>query len=168
MIVLLLLMLYFILAYLWSWVIVPFTFIILRPFIRLKYIDNVNHFICTVLGIKQKITGYKIIEEGFILSNHRSFIDCFIDTYSVKNSTIIARYLVILVAPFVVLFAHLENRVILINRGKDKRNVIYEGCVLHINRYKNKIIIFYPEGTRNKYTTLSSQEELKSYIKFEV
>ena len=158
-------MLYFTLAYLWSWVIVPFTFVILRPFVRLDYQLNARHFLYTVLGIQHKITGEKLIDEGFVLPNHRSFIDCIIDGY-LSEATAISRYLVILGAPFIILLPYIENRVILINRGKDNRHDVYKRCVLHIHRYQNKRICFYPEGTRNNYTSLSSCEELKSYIKF--
>lgn len=162
-------MLYFILAYLWSWIIVPFAIIILRPF---YYIDSQlisYNFIYSVLGVNHKITGEKLITEGFILPNHRSFMDFLIDSY-VCNGTQVSRWLVILGAPLSLLISYMDERVIFINRGKDSRNDIYQRCVLHINKLqennKNKRIIFYPEGTRNNYTSLSSCEELKSYIKF--
>lgn len=158
-------MLQFTLVYLWSWVIVPFTFIILRPFIRLDYQLNSYHFVYNVLGVHNKITGEQLIDEGFILSNHRSFMDAIFDAY-VTDGVLVCRALVILGAPFVVLLSYIDNRVILINRDKDKRDGIYERCVSHMNRYKNKRIVFYPEGTRNKYTSLGSRDELKSYIKF--
>lgn len=158
-------MLYFILAYLWAWTIVPFTFVILRPFVRLDYQLNCRHFIYTVLGVQHKITGEKLIDEGFILPNHRSFMDFILDGY-ISKATGISRYLVILGAPFVFLITSLDNRVIFINRGKDKRDCIYQRCLSHLNQTKNKRVLFYPEGTRNKYTTLSSREELKTYIKF--
>jgi hypothetical protein len=159
-------MLYFISAYLWSWAIVPFTFVILRPFVRLDYQLNARHFIYTVLGVQHKITGEKLIDEGFILGNHRCFLDAMIDGY-VSQATGIGRYLTILVAPFATLLMQIDKRVIFINRGKDKRNEVYQRCVTHImNRHSNKRVMFYPEGTRNNYTSLSSCEELKSYIKF--
>ena len=158
-------MLYFTLTYLWSWIIVPFTFVILRPFVRLDYQLNARHFLYTVLGIQHQITGEKLIDEGFILPNHRCFIDIIIDGY-VCNSYGLARYLVVLGTPFIILLSYIDNRAILINRGKDNRHDVYKRCVLHIHRYQNKRICFYPEGTRNNYTSLSSCEELKSYIKF--
>ena len=158
-------MLYFTLVYLWCWVIVPFIFIILRPFVNISTQDNLHYFIYKALGVNHQITGEKIIDEGFILPNHRSFIDFMIDPY-MCNGTEVSRYLVILGAPFILLIAYIDNRVIFINRGKDNRNDIYNRCVLHINQYQYKRIVFYPEGTRNKYTSLSSPEELKSYLKF--
>lgn len=158
-------MLYFTLSYLWSWVIVPFTFVILRPVVRLDYNLNARHFLYTVLGIQHQITGEKLIDEGFILPNHRSFMDTIIDGY-LSEATAIARYLVIIACPFILLLSYIDNRIILINRGKDNRHDVYKRCVSHINKYKNKRILFYPEGTRNNYTSLSSREELKSYIKF--
>jgi 1-acyl-sn-glycerol-3-phosphate acyltransferase len=158
-------MLRFISAYLWSWVMVPFTFVILRPFVRLDYQLNGRHFVYTILGVQHQITGEKLIDEGFILGNHRSFMDVLFDGY-VGAATGISRRLVILGAPFICLLAYIDNRVIFINRGKDKRDTVYQLCVSHINQYPNQRILFYPEGTRNKYTNLSSPEELKSYIKF--
>lgn len=158
-------MLRFISAYLWSWVIVPFTFVALRPFVRLDYHLNARHFIYTVLGVQHTITGEKLIDEGFMLGNHRSFMDTMFDGY-VSEANGISRSLVILGAPFIVLLSYIDNRVIFIDRGKDKRDTVYQRCVSHINRYRHKRILFYPEGTRNKYTSLSSREELKSYIKF--
>ncbi len=158
-------MIYFIFLYLWSWVIVPFTFVIVRPFVYLDYQIYTRHFIYTMLGVKHKITGEKLINEGFILGNHRSYMDATLDAY-VGNTTTMCRILVILGAPFVILLAYIDNRVIFINREKDKRDGVYLQCVSHINRHKNKRIMFYPEGTRNKYTELKSREELKSYIKF--
>jgi 1-acyl-sn-glycerol-3-phosphate acyltransferase len=155
-------MLYFLFAYLWSWVIVPCSFVILRPFVRLDYNLNARHFLYTVLGIKQQITGDKLIGEGFILANHRCFLDALIDCY-VSNSIGISRQLTILGGPFIILFAYIDNRVILINRDKDNRHDVYLRCT---ERLHNKRIVFYPEGTRNNYTSLKSCDELKSYIKF--
>jgi 1-acyl-sn-glycerol-3-phosphate acyltransferase len=158
-------MILFVFAYLWSWIIVPITFVVLRPFVRLDYQTNARHFIYTVLGIQHQITGEKLIDEGFVLGNHRGFIDCTIDMF-VSNTVMISRGLTILVAPFMQLLAYADNRTIVINRGKDNRHNVYSRCVSHINHYEYKRIIFYPEGTRNTYTSLSSREELKSYIKF--
>jgi 1-acyl-sn-glycerol-3-phosphate acyltransferase len=152
-------------AYLWSWIIVPFTFVISRPFVHLDYQLNCRHFIYTVLGVKHKITGAKLIDQGFILPNHRSFMDVFLDGY-ISEATGISRYLVILGAPFVILLAYIDNRIVFINRGKDKRDGVYQRCISQLNQCQNKRILFYPEGTRNSYITLSSREELKSYIKF--
>ena len=158
-------MVYFFFAYLWSWVIVPLSFVVVRPFIRLDTQSNSYHFLYDVLGIRHQITGEKLIDEGFILGNHRCFIDALIDVY-VSKSTCISRSLTILAGPFVQLLAYIDNRTIVINRDKDNRHDVYSKCVYHINRYPNKRILFYPEGTRNKYTSLKSCNELKSYIKF--
>ena len=158
-------MIYFIVAYLWSCCIEPITFFVLRPFIRLDSQQNGFNFVNKVLGIKYEITGEKLLDEGFILPNHRSFTDFLFDYY-VSYGTMVSRWLVIIVIPFNILISYLDNRIIFINRGKDKRDVVYQRCVSHINRYQNKRIVFYPEGTRNTYTSLSSHEELKSYIKF--
>ena len=158
-------MLYFILVYLWSWIISPFTFVVLRPFIKLEYQSNARQFLYTVLGIQHTITGEQLIDEGFILPNHRCFLDALMDGY-ISESTGISRWLIILGAPFIVLLSYIDNRVIFINRGTYSRHYIYSLCLSHINKYTTKRILFYPEGTRNTYTRLDSPEELKSYIKF--
>ena len=158
-------MLYFIGAYLWSWVIVPFTFVLVRPFVCFDFQTNAKHFLYHVLGIQHTITGEKLIDEGFMLGNHRGFIDVMIDAY-IANSTNIARAMTIVAGPFIQLIAYADNRTIIINRGKDNRHDVYSRCVYHLNHCSRKRISFYPEGTRNKYTSLSSCEELKSYIKF--
>lgn len=155
----------FLVTYLWSWVLMPLSFVIARPFVKLDFQKNAHHFLYTVLNIKHKISGEQLIEKGFILGNHRCFLDAMIDSY-VGNTTTIARNLTILGAPFIVLLAYIDNRGIFINRNKDKRQYVYNRCISHINTHKNKRIMFYPEGTRNSYTSLKSCDELKSYIKF--
>ena len=100
-----------------------------------------------------------------MLPNHRSWADFAIDTY-MCDGTSVSRYLVIIGIPFCLLMSYIDNRIIFINRGKDKRSSIYQRCVSHMNQYKSKRIVVYPEGTRNTYTSLSSCDELKSYIKF--
>jgi 1-acyl-sn-glycerol-3-phosphate acyltransferase len=158
-------MLYFLSGFLWSWIVVPFLFVVLRPFVRLDSQTNSYHFLYNILGIKHKITGDPLIEQGFILCNHRCFLDFMIDSY-VSDATCIGRALTILAVPFIQLLAYVDNRTIIINRNKDNRHDVYSKCVSHINNYQNKRILFYPEGTRNKYTILNSSEELKPYIKF--
>ena len=157
--------LYFVAVYLWSWVIIPFTFVILRPFIRLDYQLNIHNLIFTIFGIQHQITGEKLIDEGFILPNHRSYTDAILDAY-ISDGAMMIRWLVILATPFMILLAKIDNRVIFINRKKDKRDSVYKLMVSHMRLYPYKRIVFYPEGTRNNYTNLSSCEELKSYIKF--
>ena len=158
-------MLYFFGAYLWSWVIVPVSCILVRPFIMLDYQFIASHFLYRTLGIKHKITGEPVIKEGFILGNHRGFIDVIVDAY-VTESTCVSRIMTVVAGPFIQLIAYLENRTILINRGKDNRRDVYSRCVSHICKYPCKRVLFYPEGTRNRYLTLKSRDDLKSYIKF--
>lgn len=158
-------MIYFVSAYLWSWVIVPLTFVILRPIQRFDYQLNAKHFLYQVLGIQHTVSGEKLIDEGFMLGNHRCFLDAMVDAY-VSDSCGISRTMTIVVAPFIQLLAYADNRTIVINRDKDNRHDVYSKCVYYLNRYSRKRIVFYPEGTRNKYNHLESCEELKSYIKF--
>ena len=149
----------------WSCVVVPFLVVILRPFVHLDSKMCGHHTIYAILGVKHQITGEKLIDRGFILPNHRSWMDFALDSYT-SNGTMISRSLVILAIPFLCLLNYIDNRIIFIRLGKESRNDIYRRMVSHINRYQNKRIVFYPEGSRNNYTSLKSCEELKSYIKF--
>ena len=54
---------------------------------------------------------------------------------------------------------------VFINRGKDGRDTVYSRCVAHIQRYDTRIV-FFPEGTRNNYSSLDSEDDLRKYIKF--
>ena len=141
-------MLYFTFAYLWSWCIVPFTFVLLRPFVKLTDNMNCRHFLFHILGIHNNISGEQFINEGFILGNHRSWLDAFIDPF-VSDSITIIRRLAVVGAPFVVLLSYIDDRVIVINRGKDSRDSVYAKCIIHMQKSNNKRIMFYPEGTRN-------------------
>jgi 1-acyl-sn-glycerol-3-phosphate acyltransferase len=158
-------MLLFVVSYIWSWVIVPISFVIMRPIVKLDFQMNAHHFLYTVMGIQHRISGEKLIDEGFIIGNHRCFLDCMIDGY-VSQATGIGRGLTILVAPFVQLLMYIDNRSIVINRNKDTRQEVYARSVTHIHSSCAKRVMFYPEGTRNNYISLKSRDELKSYIKF--
>jgi 1-acyl-sn-glycerol-3-phosphate acyltransferase len=157
-------MLHFIIVHVWSWMIVPFVFSILRPFVHLDSQANCRHFLCTVLGVQHQISGETLLDKGFILANHRGHFDVMYDAY-VSNSVMMGRRMMMLAIPFVYLLSYIDDRVILIHRGKDHRADIFQRCIGHISRHPNKRILFYPEGTRNAYTTLHSCEELRSYIR---
>ena len=158
-------MLLIVISYVCSAIIAPCLFVLLRPIITLTSQLNSKLFLYKLLGVSHTIVyDETIINKGFMLSNHRCSIDAQIDNL-ISNSTIIARYMTILGGPFVVLLAYIDNCVLLINRDKDKRDNIYERCVAHIQKYNTRIL-FYPEGTRNKYLSLDTEDELRSYIKF--
>ena len=158
-------MLQFIAVYLWNWVIVPLSLMITIPFRQYNVPLVSRHFIYDILGVKHNIVyDSPIIEHGFLLANHRSFMDAHMDSL-ISNSALVNRYMVILGAPVFVLLAYLENRVIFINRGKDKRDNVYTKCVSHMLKYNTRIVI-YTEGTRNSYSSLNSEDDLRNYIKF--
>jgi 1-acyl-sn-glycerol-3-phosphate acyltransferase len=158
-------MLPFIGLYLWCWFIVPTGLFLIRPFKRPIMPMIYKHFLYDIMKIRHNIVyDSEIISQGFILANHRSWIDVHLDAY-VGKATVVGRYITILISPIFVLCMYLEKDAILIHRGKDKRDTVFAKCADHIQRY-NKRILFYPEGTRNSYPLLGSEDELRKYVKF--
>ena len=162
-------MISFVLAYLWGVVIVPSVCIIVKP-VRFL-IPNFNpdfifaHSLYSVLNIQHTVIwNAKLIDAGFILPNHRCALDFPLDCYITK-STWVARGMAYLASSMLALLVYLDGRGIVIYRGKDKRNEIYSRMLSHIET-QNKRICFWPEGTRNSYTTLNSKEEVRSYLKY--
>ena len=162
-------MISFVLAYLWSVVIVPTVCIIVKPvrFLVPKFdLDFCfAHFMYSVLNIQHTVIwNAKLIESGFILPNHRCALDWPIDSYITKSASI-SRGLALVASSMLGLLIYLDGRAIVIHRGKDKRNEIYHRMLSHIET-QNKRISFWPEGTRLSYTTLNSKEEVRSYLKY--
>ena len=89
------------------------------------------------------------IQNGFILTNHRSFTDFFLDPYITRSSCIVRR-LACLVAGIFGVQLLFDNRMIVINRDKDDRHKLWKKILNHT------LILFYPEGTRLKHVTLPS------------
>lgn len=106
----------------------------------------------------------EFIKEGFILSNHRTWCDFAYDPY-VSGSAIVGRFLGFFVMLFYSLLGTIDNRFIIIDRSKP-RHVSFEKIINYMNSgYKySKRVLFWPEGTRKSYTTLTL-EETKNIIK---
>jgi hypothetical protein len=162
-------MISFLLAYLWGIIIVPTCCIIVKPvrFLVPKFdLDFCfSHFIYSVLNIKHTIIwNAPLIETGFILPNHRCALDWGLDCYITK-STGIGRGLAYIATSMLALLIYLDGRGIVIHRGKDGRAEIYRRMLSHIQT-QNKRICFWPEGTRLSYTTLSTKDDVRSYLKY--
>ena len=83
-----------------------------------------------------------------------------LDSYLSKSTTI-GRGLAFVANSVYGLLTLLEGRGIILYRGTDTRQTTYEKC-----KTKKGRVLFYPEGTRQKYTSLAGVDELKSYLKF--
>jgi len=156
----------FVLAYLWGIVFVPTVCIIAKPFCPWFDLDYCfSHFLYSVLDVKHTIVwNAELIDSGFILANHRCALDWALDCYITKSSSI-GRRLAYIASTMMGLLIYLDGRGIVLMRGKDKRQDIYQRMLSHIET-QNKRICFWPEGTRLSYTTLSSKEDVRSYLKY--
>ncbi len=158
-------MLSFVFVYLWGVVIVPTACIIAKPFRYFIPIDLdfcFSHFLYSVLDIKHTVTwNAPLIETGIILPNHRCALDWVLDCYITKSSSI-GRGLAYVASSMMACLIWLDGRGIIIHRGKDKRGEIYQRMLAH----PGKRICFWPEGTRLSYTTLTSKDEVRTYLKY--
>ena len=152
-------MFYFIWYYFWYAFIVPFFLIIVYPFCKVTVLEYLEYCIHE-LKIKTIIVKEsERIQKGFILANHRCFFDFLWDIY-ISQSPILGRRLAFLVFLFQSIFLHLEYGTVVINRGKDRAESIFKKML----QYKR--VLFFPEGTRMRYTSLNSPEEVKQILKY--
>jgi hypothetical protein len=107
-----------------------------------------------------------LTDRGYVLANHRSFTDFFTDSY-LSNSTVIARGMVLVVCLFVGIQKWVEGRIVFIQRGKSTAASVAAQMIRTMERPQNPIAryIFYPEGTRRQYPTLSGPDELLGYFR---
>ena len=162
-------MISFVLAYVWGIVIMPTVCIIAKPFRPLiPWFDLdfcFSHFLYSVLDVKHTVVwNAELIDSGFILANHRCALDWGLVCYITKSSSI-GRGMAYVASTMMGLLIYLDGRGIVLMRGKDKRQEIYQRMLSHIET-QNKRICFWPEGTRLSYTTLTTKEEVRSYLKY--
>ena len=107
-----------------------------------------------------------LIGRGYVLANHRSFMDFCVDPY-LANATVLSRAMVLLATLFTGLQMWLEERIIFIQRGKSSAASVTAQMIQTMERPQNPIAryIFYPEGTRRTYQTLSDPDELLGYFR---
>jgi 1-acyl-sn-glycerol-3-phosphate acyltransferase len=112
--------------------------------------DNFHYFNTKIFQIKYSGDSYeKIVKTTkVVLVNHISFADFFIDNYVLEcNGCYISRYLVILAIPFSALYCIITRQAYYFNRDNAKHQI---GDIIDtICNQWNKILILYPEGTRN-------------------
>lgn len=159
---------YKMLAFLWSYVfnmtIVPMFFVITSPFHSIRWSQYTEYYLFTHMGIKLKLTcDEPLIESGFIIANHRSFMDFTLDSF-LSKAAVVGRWMAIVVNFWYALFGHMEHRIIGFSRGKEKRHELFQRIKKHFALRSR--ILFFPEGTRCRYTHLASKEDVKTHLKY--
>lgn len=129
------------------------------------WIVNTGHKFIN-LTLKPHPNTQPLIERGYVLANHRSFTDFCIDAY-ISKSSVISRLMVVGVTLFTGSQMWLEERITFIHRGKSSAASVAARMIRVMERKKNPIAryIFYPEGTRRLYKTLSGPDELLGYFR---
>ena len=152
-------MFYFIFYYLWYLTLLPLCILLIYPFYK------INIFYCAEIiidSLKFNIIILKeeeYITEGFVLANHRSFTDFVIDPY-LAQCPFVCRRLAFLVLMFMNIYYYIEIGSVVINRKKESRNSIFHKML------KYKKVLFWPEGTRLRYTILNSPADVKKYLRY--
>ena len=157
----------FIFFYVLFMLLVPIVFLLIGIFQKKNYSQYINKIILfNILDIQVNFIKKEKKINGFILSNHRSWLDFSYDNYFM-NSTPLGRTLAFWGMAFWGLLKYKENRTIAFNRKGANRKKIYQLCKNHLNSNSNfnQRILFYPEGTRMKYSVLESANDLKSKLK---
>jgi linoleoyl-CoA desaturase len=109
----------------------------------------------------------ELVDSGFILPNHRTWVDFCLDPYIAKAS-ILGRVEAWLAISFASLICYFEKMIIVINK-KDDRHTTFSKMINHMNSKTpgqyNKRIIFYPEGKRCSYISCENIDDVKSKLK---
>lgn len=161
----------FIFVFLLTTIFIPIIFIILKPIaflfgIKLDWHKTTGIFINYLCGCNYEIINKnKLIEEGYILCNHRSWFDFGYDPY-ITNASIVGRREAFWAMSFQYILGLFDNRMIVFNRGKTTRNELFKQVSEHIQSTCSKSVVIYPEGSRQNYTTLSSKDDVKKKLKF--
>ena len=114
--------------------------------------------------IKLNLTSDEpLIERGYMLANHRTFADFAIDPF-LADSAIVGRRLAFFAVFWPTMLGYPEQRIFSFVRGKETRSALFQRIKKHF-ALRNRIL-FFPEGTRLKYTHLSSKDDVKTYLKY--
>lgn len=165
---------YFILIFILSTIFIPIIFIIIKPFIyiinkifktsiKLDWDTNCKLFIYYLCGVRSNINNKEnIIDNGYILCNHRCWFDLAYDPYITKAS-VVGRKQAFWLVSFSYILCKLDNRAISFTRGNTNRTSLFK--LIKENLLKKKRIMYYPEGTRLSYKELNTIEEVKKILK---
>jgi len=146
--------------------IVPFFIILIKPFYSIDFQTYTTYVVNNLLRPKQRISAdASLIERGYILANHRSWTD-FVFEPMMSCSTIVARKEAFWVVWFSYCLGYLDNRTVSFTRGAETRQELFSRIKQHMDMSEYKRILFFPEGTRLKYTHLGSPDDVKTYLKY--
>lgn len=155
----------FIWFYIWSVTSVPFLLLITKPFHNFNC-QSLSEITTNNLRIKLNASSAApLIEQGYILANHRSFFDFTFDTM-ISRGTIVGRREAFWAVCFFACLGYLDNRIVIFTRGAETRQELFSRLKQHMGITKYKRILFFPEGTRLKYTQLNSADDVKTYLKY--
>ena len=150
--------------YLWDMTIIPMCLCITMPFHNIRWYDNSKHLVFNGLKTKLNLTSDEpLVETGYILANHRSWFDFAFDPF-IADSAAIGRRLALNAVFWCTMLGYPENRIFSFIRGKETRGELFRRIKKHFELRGR--ILFWPEGTRLKYTHLSSKEDVKTYLKY--
>lgn len=156
---------HFIWFYFWSVTTVPFLHLITKPFHNFNW-QSLSEITTNKFRIKLNASSdAPLIEQGYILANHRSWTDFAFDTM-MSRGTIVGRREAFWAVWFVTCIGYLDNRIISITRGAETRQELFSRIRQHMGITNYKRILFFPEGTRLKYTQLKSADDVKTYLKY--
>lgn len=134
------------------------------PFHNIRWHKYAKYEFFDVWKVKLHLTSdAPLIETGYMLANHRSFADFAIDPV-IADSAIIGRRMAFYAVFWWTILGYPEHRIFSFIRGKESRHELFQRIKKHM--ILRSRILFFPEGTRMKYTHLSSTEELKTYLKY--
>jgi hypothetical protein len=134
------------------------------PFHNMRWYAYARYSIFDVFKIKLTLTSDEpLIETGYMLANHRSWTDFCLDPF-LADSAIIGRRIAVLAIFWNTMIGYTDNRIFSFVVGKETRTQLFQRIKKHF-AMRNRIL-FFPEGTRLKYTHLSSKDDVKLYLKY--
>jgi len=160
----------FLIVYLYSTLLSPIILLIIQPSLHLittSSLFNINcyNYLIIALGIRPTIIKDEpLIDSGFILANHRCWVDFAYDPYF-TNASILGRKIAFYAVYMFYILGCISNRMILFTRGNSSRKQIYDLMDNNINNYQNGRVVFYPEGTRQNYLHLNNKDDLCDKLK---
>ncbi len=157
-------MITFVLFYLLEVVLIPMCLVFTMPFHNVRWTQYAHHIIFNRLNVKIHSTSDEVlIEKGFILANHRTFTDFVLDPF-ISGSAVIGRRMGFFAVFWCSILGIPEHRIFMFIRGKEKRDVLFQRMKKHF--LLRSRLLFFPEGTRCRYTHLASKDDVKTHIKY--
>lgn len=160
-------MLQFVWIYVWNVTLIPLFILLTKPFNNWTWHSYANYCIPNALKIKHTVTEDEpLIPCGYILANHRSLTDFCLDG-AIAESCIMGRRLAVISMNFCSILGMLDGTIFTIIRGRETRQELFARLKHHMEtKTKKKRMLFFPEGTRLRYTHLASADEMKTHLKY--